>query len=135
MTKYFTNRMSSYESCIISLLQREGIYFVREKTFQDLRRYKLRYDFYLPTIDTLIEIDGQQHFHQIKHFQKLSCDFTKQQEYDRIKNSYALANSIQLIRIPYWEFDNGTIQTFQDLFQSKFIVKSKWHNDYLKEPN
>ena len=28
---------------------------------------------------------------------------------------------------PYWEKEN--IKTSKDIFQDKFLVKSKWHND------
>lgn len=121
--------MSKGEDKIIRLLRAANIKFEREKTFSDLRGGKFRYDFYLPSYNILIEVDGEQHFRQVKVFQKTRSDFLKQQENDRRKNSYALANKIILIRIPYWELDN--IKNFQDLLQNKFLVKTKWHNDYL----
>ena len=121
--------MSKGEDKIIRLLRAANIKFEREKTFADLRGGKFRYDFYLPLYNILIEVDGEQHFKQVKVFQKNRSDFLKQQENDRRKNSYALANNIPLIRIPYWELDN--LNNFSDLFQKKFLVVSKWHNDYL----
>lgn len=120
---------SNYEQKIINMLRAANVRFEREKTFSDLKGGKFRYDFYLPFYNILIEVDGEQHFKQIKKFQKTRTDFLKQQENDRRKNSYALANKITLIRIPYWEMDK--LKVFNDLFQSKFLVKSKWHNDYL----
>ena len=121
--------MSKGEDKIIRLLRASNIKFEREKTFADLRGGKFRYDFYLPLYNILIEVDGEKHFKQVKVFQKTRSDFLKQQENDRRKNSYALANNIPLIRIPYWELDN--LNNFSDLFQKKFLVVSKWHNDYL----
>ena len=121
--------MSKGEDKIIRLLRASNIKFEREKTFADLRGGKFRYDFYLPLYNILIEVDGEQHFKQVEVFQKTRSDFLKQQENDRRKNSYALANNIPLIRIPYWELDN--LNNFSDLFQKKFLVVSKWHNDYL----
>ena len=53
--------------------------------------------------------------------------FLRQQENDRRKISYALANNIKMYIIPYWEKEN--IKNSQDIFQDKFLVKSKWHND------
>lgn len=51
--------MSSYEDKIISVLKKaNGLHFVREKTFEDLRGGKYRYDFYIPSSKTLIEVDG-----------------------------------------------------------------------------
>lgn len=73
----------------------------------------------------LIEIDGIFHFKPI-HGRAV---FLKQQEHDREKNSYALANRIPLYRIPYWEMKN--IKTFNDLTAEKFLVNNKWHNDEL----
>jgi very-short-patch-repair endonuclease len=121
--------MSKGEEHLIRILRAANIKFEREKTFSDLRGGKFRYDFYLPFYNILIEVDGEQHFKQVKKFQKTRKDFLHQQENDRRKNSYALANRITLIRIPYWEIEN--IKNYSDLFQKKFIVTTKWHNDFL----
>lgn len=121
--------MSKGEEHLIRILRAANIKFEREKTFSDLKGGKFRYDFYLPFYNILIEVDGEQHFKQVKKFQKTRKEFLHQQENDRRKNSYALANKIILIRIPYWEINN--LKSFKDLFQDKFLVKSKWHNDYL----
>lgn len=122
--------MSKYEEKIIQILLKEKIQFVREKTFEDLRQGKFRFDFYLPQFHILIEIDGEQHFQQIKKFQKTRQDFLKQQERDRKKNSYCLAHKIPLYRIPYWEIQN--IKTFKDIYNTNFLVKDKWYNDNLR---
>ena len=125
--------MSKGEEKIISLLRQARIPFKREVTFYDLKRKdNLRFDFAIYKNNQLIgiiEYDGEQHFHQVKHFQKTKKDFQKTQEYDRIKNSYCLAHNIPLYRIPYTEIDN--ITSANDLLQQKFRVKSKWHNDFL----
>lgn len=121
--------MSKYEEQIIHILRAASIRFSREKTFSDLRGGRFRYDFYLPFYNILIEVDGEQHFKQVEKFQRSRAEFLKQQENDRRKNSYALANKIPLYRIPYWEIKN--IKTFSDIIQQKFLVKNKWHNDYL----
>lgn len=125
--------MSKGEEKIASLLRQARIPFKREVTFYDLKRKdNLRFDFAICKNDQLIgiiEYDGEQHFHQVKHFQKTKKDFQKTQEYDRIKNSYCLARNIPLYRIPYTEIDN--ITSANDLLQQKFRVKSKWHNDFL----
>ena len=121
--------MSKGEDKIIRLLRASNIKFEREKTFADLRGGKFRYDFYLPLYNILIEVDGEQHFKQVKVFQKTRSDFLKQQENDRRKNSYFLAKNIPLYRIPYWEVYN--LKTADDIFQEKFRVKDRWHNDKL----
>ena len=55
------NNPSSYERKVIEILQKEGIKYEREKTFSDLRRGLLRYDFFLPEQNLLIELQGQGH--------------------------------------------------------------------------
>lgn len=49
---------SSYEEKIIKILQGAKINFEREKTFKDLRGGRYRYDFYIPEITTIVEMDG-----------------------------------------------------------------------------
>lgn len=120
--------MSSYENKLVQILRRESIKFEREKTYDDLRRGKYRFDFYIPEDNILIEVDGQFHFKPILGRAAL----LKQQEHDRRKNSYCLANNIKLYRIPYWEINN--IKKVSDLFNDVFLVKEKFHNDYLVVP-
>lgn len=102
---------------------------MREKTFKDLKHGYLRFDFYFPLTGMCCEIDGPQHMEYTKFFHKKRSDFTKAQERDRVKNSYCLAYGIPLYRIPYWEMDN--IHCVDDLFQDKFLVRSKYHNDNI----
>ena len=120
--------MSKYEDQIVTILKQSKIKFQREKTFSDLKRGLFRFDFYIPNIygaPAIIEVDGEQHFKPVYGRQS----FLKGQEHDRMKNSYCLANNIPLYRIPYWEIKN--LKTAEDIFVKKFLVKSRWHNDYL----
>lgn len=56
----------------------------------------------------LVEFDGIQHYEEIKFFHKRNLLQT--QEADKIKNEYALSHNIPLVRIPYWERDNITLE-------------------------
>ena len=120
-------KTSSLEEKIITILKKEKIKFQREKTYPDLKQGWYRYDFFIPSLNFLIEIDGAQHYKFSKLFHKKRQDFLKAQERDRKKNSYALSHNIPLYRIPYFEIEN--INTFQDILQDKFLVKDKWHCD------
>ena len=120
--------MSSYEDKIVRILRGGSISFVREKTFDDLRKGLYRFDFYIPARNVLIEVDGEYHWRPIRGRAAL----LKQQEHDRRKNSYCLAHKIPLYRIPFWELDN--IQKVSDIFQDRFLIKTKFHNDLLKVP-
>lgn len=121
--------MSKVEDKFASLLRKNKISYVREKTYPDLKNGKLRFDFYIPTMNILLEIDSELHFQEIKRFHKDYGTFHHAQENDRIKNAYALAHGIRLYRIPYWEFNN--ITSIAELFSPRFIVTSRWHNDIV----
>lgn len=121
--------MSKGEELIEYFLKKHKVQYVKEKTFSDLRNGKLRFDFYLPLTNTLIEIDGEQHFKFTPHFHKTKRDFTHAKQNDYYKNSYALAHGLQLYRIPYWEIEN--IRSYQNIFQKKFLVTNKWWNDQI----
>lgn len=122
-------KTSKGEEKIIKILQKEKISFIREKTFRDLRAGKFRYDFFLPKKKIALEVDGEQHFARVNYFQKSRADFLRQQENDRRKNSYCLANQISLYRIPYWDLDK--INSFSDICSEEHKVKNRYHNDYL----
>lgn len=118
--------MSKLETTIAILLKENNIQYIREKTYEDLHGGKFRYDFYLPKLNTIIEINGQQHYYEVWGGR---AGLLKQQENDRRKISYALANKITMFTIPYWEIQN--LKNSQDLFQEKFKVKDKWFNDNI----
>lgn len=121
--------MSKVEDRFAQIFISANIPYVREKTFSELKNGILRYDFYLPTFNILVEIDSMLHFKPIPKFHKSKTDFTHAQQNDRLKNSFALSHNIKLYRIPEWEFQN--IKTFADILQQKFLVKDKWHNDRI----
>ena len=125
--------MSSYEEKIIKVLKKEKIKFQREKTFSDLRKGKYRFDFYIPNYHgapVLIEVNGEQHYKQVKKFQKTRRDFLAQKERDRKKISYCLAHRIDLYIIPYWDIDK--INSAKTLFNPTYRARSRWHCDFQK---
>ena len=119
--------MSRGEEYIARLLQREGIKFKTEYRIKDLRNGLCRFDFYLPELDVFLEFNGAQHYTFTPHFYDSKSDFLKAQERDRRKISYCLARHKHLYIIPYWDLDS--IHKSSDLFQEKYFVKSKFHND------
>lgn len=123
--------MSAFEQLVARLLRQAGIIFQQEKNFKDCYNGYYRYDFFLPEKNIVIELNGMQHYQFTKIFYKKKSDFTKAQERDRRKISYCLANNILLYIIPYWEKDN--LHYTDDLFQEKFLAKSKFHNDMVWE--
>ena len=126
--------MSKGEDYLIAIFRKEKIAYEREKTFSDLlgkHGTPLRFDFYLPKFGINIEYDGEGHFQHVSKFGGRS-GYMAAAERDRRKNSYCLAHHISLYRIPYWELHN--IHSLSDILIPKFLVTSKFHNDYLKPP-
>ncbi len=122
--------MSKGEEKIVSLLQKGGYTFEREKSFSDLKRGLYRFDFYVVggrAVPCAIELQGLQHYQRVNKFHSSRAEFEKARERDRRKISYCLANNIPLYIIPYWELDNLT--NAADLFQPRFRATSRWKND------
>jgi very-short-patch-repair endonuclease len=93
---------SKGELMIAKLLNTLEIQFVRQKKFDDCRGFckTLKFDFYLPEFNAVIEYDGLQHYEPVKRFGGEE-KFKTQKIYDEIKNKYCKDNGIKMIRIPY----------------------------------
>ena len=57
-----------------------------------------------------IEFDGRQHYNNISGIWNSPESLEDIQRRDQEKNEYAIKNNIPLVRIPYWERDNITIE-------------------------
>lgn len=95
--------LSYGEEEIANLLTKNNIVFEKQKSFPDLK-YKnlLRYDFYLPDNNLVIEYNGKQHYKPIKYYGGEES-FIISQERDRIKKEYCLNNNIGYLVIRYDE--------------------------------
>lgn len=94
---------SSGEQTIEFLLTDLEYEFVTQKTFNDcVDKTKLRYDFYVESLNLLIEYDGKQHFVAVDYFGGEKA-LKGVQRRDAIKNKYAEDNGINLLRIRYDE--------------------------------
>lgn len=97
---------SKGERKIDLFLNNLGISYIFQKTFEDCRdTYTLPFDFYLPSYNACIEYDGIQHFKPIQFFGGEES-LEKQKRHDEIKNNYCKENGIDLLRIPYYEYNN-----------------------------
>lgn len=103
---------SKGESLIEVYLKSKKIKYITQKTFPNLVGIgsgRLKFDFYIPTHNLLIEFDGQQHYEHntwIKNYKFTKLEFKKTQLHDEIKNKYAKNNNIDLLRIPHWNLKN-----------------------------
>lgn len=115
---------SKGEENILNLLQKHNFKFLYDTPyFKDCMgdKFPLRYDFILFNEEELpwrlIEFDGPQHLKNTFNDEEA---FKKIQKYDKIKNEYALNHNIPLVRIPYKERDNITIDL---LLGDKYLIK------------
>lgn len=109
-------KQSYGEHSIIDVLEKNHIHYKKEYTFSDLLGIgggHLRYDFAFlddnNQVIRLVEFDGPQHYKISSGFFKSEEKFEKIQKHDNLKNQYALSHNIPLVRIPYKERDNITL--------------------------
>ena len=89
------------------ILKQYDLFYEKEKSYDDLKyQGKLRYDFYIPDLNLLIEYDGEQHFRPVNFNgsdnKSLQNDFIKSRARDQQKDLYAMKNHINLMRVPFW---------------------------------
>ena len=92
---------SQGERKIRQLLEKYNIKYVKEYSFIDClspSNKLLKFDFYLPVLDIIIEYDGIQHFEPVDFFGGEES-FKKTQLHDQIKNNYCKKKNIYLIRL------------------------------------
>lgn len=91
---------------IANTLRGLGIDYEIEKTFDACKnKNALPFDAYVESHNLLIEYDGVQHFEAVDFFGGKE-HFEYRQVNDEIKNKFCEENGIELLRIPYWEFNN-----------------------------
>ena len=91
---------------IEKILKEKKISYITEKTFKECKDVGfLKFDFYLPEKNICIEYDGIQHFEFFDFFGG-EKGLKTQQKRDKIKTKYCIDYNIELIRIPYNQFNN-----------------------------
>lgn len=110
--KFYGDRRCPYcanskgEESISETLNKLNIKFYRQYKFEDCKNVlPLPFDFYLPSCNTCIEYDGEQHFSPVDIFGGEE-GFKSLKKRDGIKTKYCEDNNIKLIRISYWDFKN-----------------------------
>ena len=83
--------------------------YVPQKKFEGCKdKDYLKFDFYIPDLNTCIEFDGIQHYESFNFFGGES-GLKDTQRRDSIKNDFCYKNNIYLIRIPYKDFNKMEI--------------------------
>jgi len=114
---------SKGEIKVAKYLSEKNIKFIPQKTFPTLRNINLlKCDFYLEDLNLLIEYDGEYHYKPVRGYtlEKKQKNLENNQRRDKIKNEWAKANNIPLLRIPYWDFDR-----IEELIEAFIIQHTK----------
>lgn len=98
------NSLGEYN--VSQILQKLKINFISQYSDKNLigTTKELKFDFYLPEQNIMIECQGQQHYFSVDMFGGEE-QFNKQLAYDQKKKDYCLTHNIKLIEIPYWDYD------------------------------
>lgn len=103
--------MSKSEYITKEYLEDRNIEYSYDYKFDDcLYKKQLKFDFYLPYYKTCVELDGEHHYRPVRFKgideQRALEKHLYTKSLDEIKNNYCIEQKINLIRIPYWDFDN-----------------------------
>jgi len=100
---------STGERKIDNFLRLNDIEFSSQAKFDNAKFLKskrsMRFDFYIKDYNLIIEYDGEQHFRPVDNWGG-EKKFKSLQKRDLEKNNYCLKNNIDMLRIPYTEFNN-----------------------------
>ena len=127
---------SAGEDKIQKILTKNSINFIKEKIFPDcVDKSYLKFDFYIPDKNYLIEYDGVQHYNTLSKTNPAwnnEKNVLEVKRRDLIKNLYCLKNNIILIRIPYTKYNTLILE---DLLPetSNFIFKIEKDPDKVVE--
>lgn len=136
----FLRKESRCPSCLFSkgellvecVLDRIGVSYVREKSFENCRNHRpLPFDFYLPSMNICIEYDGEHHYRPVNYGG--IDDSRAQQAYrdtitrDEIKNRYCHDLGIGLLRIPYYLNDIQVGEVITDFLSNREVTQEGSH--------
>lgn len=97
------------ERRITEILNKLNIKFESQKSFETCRfpntGAKARFDFYIPSMNILIEYNGEQHYKSNGRGWNTEEALVDRQERDQYKIAWCNENNIPLMIIPYTDFD------------------------------
>lgn len=94
-------KASKGENEIKLYLNEINIRYIAQHSFDNCKlKKRLRFDFYLPELNTCIEFDGKQHFEPIDYYGGYS-GLEIRTKRDKIKSEFCKNNKINLIRIKF----------------------------------
>lgn len=127
---------SKGELLINDLLLKKGIEFKDQYIIPETD-LTLRYDFYLPEYDLLIEFHGKQHYEYIPFFHRGSEDnFIMQKNRDNIVRHLAKSHKYNYLEFSYKQLDSLSKEEFEELVLSKITrYKKRTRKQVVSRPH
>ena len=104
-------KFSSGERAVMKTLTAMRIQFIHDRTNPEMTQFtkkKLRFDFYLPEYQAVIEFNGRQHYEPVAFggisLERAAVKFDKQQENDKLKRKFCLNQGFKLLEISYKDY-------------------------------
>lgn len=114
---------SNGEKIVANWLDKHDILYKKQKTFEDCKNEcVLRFDFYLPNYNILIEYNGIQHYEPVDYFGGQKA-FESQVLKDKIKKEYCKKNNILLFEIPYFRDVDEELEYLYSLIVERNTVR------------
>lgn len=114
-------------------LQNNHLYYKRESTFNKLRspmtNRKLRFDFYMPDLNLVIEYDGKQHVDTHTNGIFTEEKYERIHLYDEVKNKFCKENDITLLRISHKLKESEIIDILNNLLTHNVYVYPMYYYD------
>lgn len=111
-------KASKGELAIKVILDKHNIKYIREYMLPEIVSL-LKYDFYLPDYNLLIEFHGGQHYNFIPYFHKTEDNFLKQKERDIFKKDYAYRFKYKFLEFNYKQLRHMNQHQFEKLVLDK----------------
>lgn len=104
------SKHSKGECKIKDFLDLNNITYISQYTFDNCRdKCKLPFDFFIPANNCCIEYDGQHHYYPVCYngisIEEAQYNHEQTVKHDFIKDEYCKQNNIEILRIPYFDFE------------------------------
>lgn len=118
------------EETMCSLIESWGYIIERQYEINGCKDKKpLKFDCFLTDYNTVVEYDGENHYYPIRFGTQSIEDAIQKHEYtkkhDKIKNDFCIKNKINIIRVPYFEFENMDFYLFDKFVELGIIEENK----------
>lgn len=111
-----SKRQSNLEYIVEQYLITKGIQYSTQKRFPWCREKRmLPFDFYLEDYNTVIEVNGAQHYYENANF---TMSLKEQKERDQYKEQKCVDNGVNYVAIPFWLITQSACETYKTIIDN-----------------